>query len=164
MVLTRWNPWKELASLHTDLDRLFDQFFGRMEGSEFMSRAMLGSGTWQPALEGYIKDNNLVVRAIVPGVDPKDVNISIYGNTLVIKGERKAAEGIETEDYYFCEIPYGSFERTITLPVEVDVDKIHATYKDGLLEISLPTKNFVGRKKIEIQTEPAAQVKELKAA
>jgi HSP20 family protein len=161
MALTRWNPWRELASLHSDLDRLFDRFFGQISGGEFMPKASLTTNQmWYPALEAYATDNTLVVRAVVPGVDPKDVNISVTGNTLFIKGERKVQEGIDSEAYYFSEIPYGPFERTVMLPVEVDVEKIHATYKNGLLEISLPTKKFLGRKKIEIQTEP---IKELKA-
>jgi len=157
MALMGWNPWRELASFHSDLDRLFDRVFGPLGGTGISPKAMT-NGMWSPALEAYAKDNMLVVRAVVPGVNPNDVNISVTGNTLILKGERKVQPGIDTEDYYFCEIPYGSFERTVTLPVEVDVEKIHATYKDGLLEISLPTKSFLGRKKIEIQTEPAKEL------
>jgi hypothetical protein len=82
--------------------------------------------------------NDLITHVELPGVDPKDVEITVTGNLLTIKGERKLEKEYNNEDYFSREISYGSFERSVTLPVEVNADKIKATYKKGLLEIRMP--------------------------
>ncbi|MDM7999560.1 MAG: Hsp20/alpha crystallin family protein [Dehalococcoidia bacterium] len=105
---------------------------------------------WAPALEVYEKDNNFVVKAELPGVKKEDVDVSITGDTLTIKGQKKASKEIRDEDYYRCESQYGSFSRTITLPAAVDTKKIEATYENGVLEIHVPKAKEAVPTRVEI--------------
>lgn len=157
--LMKWSPTRELTSLHKDIDELFNRVFGRTEG--FMP-SLFTERYGFPAIESVRKGGNLVVRAELPGVDPKDVEISVTGNLLTIKGERKMDEEVKREDYYMREIGYGSFERTLTLPEGANTEKIKANYKKGLLEITMPAEAVVKGKKVHI--ELAEEPKKLKAA
>jgi len=108
---------------------------------------------WAPALEMYEKDNNFVVKAELPGVKKDDVDVSIAGDTLTIKGQKKASKEIKDEDYYRCESQYGSFSRTITLPAAVDAKKIEASYENGVLEIHVPKAKEAVPTKVEIKVK-----------
>jgi len=141
---TQRTPFTELTTLHRKLDDLVEKVWGNITGSHFMTSWR--NGHWYPALECFVKGDGLKVRVVLPDVDPKDVDISVVGNQLILKGERKALEGVKPEDYYFCEIPYGKFERILTLPTEVDAGQIQATYKNGMLEITLPGQGIVPKK------------------
>jgi len=108
---------------------------------------------WAPALEMYEKDNNFVVKAELPGVKKDDVDVSIAGDALTIKGQKKASKEIKDEDYYRCESQYGSFSRTITLPAAVDAKKIEASYENGVLEIHVPKAKEAVPTKVEIKVK-----------
>jgi HSP20 family protein len=108
---------------------------------------------WAPALEMYEKDNNFVVKAELPGVKKDDVDVSITGDTLTIKGQKKASKEIKDEDYYRCEAHYGSFSRSITLPAAVDAKKIEASYENGILEIHVPKAKEAVPTKVEIKVK-----------
>lgn len=147
--LTTWNPFNEIYTIQKELDNLFDRIWGDTVRSRFVTGLGFQSHMtrpWYPAMECFVKGEELVVRAVLPGIDPKEVDISVLGNQLILKGERKPLEGMKSEDYYFSEIPYGKFERTITLPRKVDAEQIHAKYKDGVLEITLPASDIVPKK------------------
>ena len=105
----------------------------------------------EPAIDVYEKDNNIIVEAEVPGMDPKDIDIEIENNTLRISGKTEKKEEVKEKNYYRKEIRKGAFERVITLPAEVKEDKIEATMKDGILRIVLPKKKSSASKKIEIK-------------
>ena len=146
----RWGrPWS-ITRLEREMDELFDRFsrmLGREEvGAGFPARA------WSPAIESYTKEGNLVIRAEVPGIDPKDIDISVTGNQLTIKGERKSSQEVKEQGYFAREIAYGAFERTIPLPEGVNPDKIEAKYASGILEITVPAAAEVKAKKISIKT------------
>ncbi len=154
--LTRWSPMRDITSLHRDIDELFGRVFGRTEGlvpSLFMERYTF------PAIEFARKGDNLVVRAELPGVNPKDVDVNVTGNLLTIKGERRQDEETKREDYYMREISYGAFERTITLPEGVNADKIEASYKGGVLELTMPAEAAVKGKKVHIEVEEPSKLK-----
>ena len=104
---------------------------------------------WTPACEVYARDGKAVVRCDVPGVDPGDIHVAVRGRMLTISGERKAVEEIPGEDYWCREIAYGSFERTITLPEEVDAKGVKATYRNGELNVEVSL-----RKELTAQTVP----------
>lgn len=106
---------------------------------------------WAPALEMYEKDNNFVVKAELPGVKKDDVDVSITGDTLTIRGQKKASKEVKEEDYYRCESHYGSFSRSITLPASVDAKKIEASYENGILEIRVPKAKEAVPTKVEIK-------------
>jgi len=120
-----------LATLHNEMDDLFDSFFRGLD------RPFAGYRTW-PAIDVAEDENSILVRAEVPGCNAEDIDISVYGNTLTISGEKKLSEEKKEKGYYHVESSYGSFRRELTLPTEVDSGKIDATYKDGVLSINLP--------------------------
>ena len=106
---------------------------------------------WTPACEVYARDGKAVVRCDVPGVDPGDIHVAVRGRMLTISGERKAVEEIPGEGYWCREIAYGSFERTVTLPDEVDAKAVKATYRNGQLNVEVPL-----RKELTAQTVPVS--------
>ena len=138
--MMKWNPSQELSSWHRDIDDLFSRFFERPETSV--------SG-WVPRVETYRKDNDYVVRLDLPGVDPKDVQVHAEGNVLSISGERKTEE--KGQDYQ--ETSYGKFQRSLTLPQGVEMDKIAARCEHGVLEIRVPLSAQLAGRKIPIQIE-----------
>jgi HSP20 family protein len=148
--LMRWNPAEELSSWHRDIDELFGRFFDRPENSV---------RSWVPRVETYRKDNEYIVRADLPGVDPKDVNVQAEGNVLTITGERKGEEkGPEYRETF-----YGRFQRQLALPQGVEADKIVAHYEHGVLEIRVSLPAQLAGRKIPIQIEQQEK-KKLEAA
>jgi HSP20 family protein len=120
-----------LARLHNEMDDLFDGFFRGLD------RPFAGYKAW-PAIDVAEEKDSIVVRAEVPGCKADDIDISVYGNTLTISGEKKLEEEKKEKGYYHIESTYGSFRREITLPTDVDQSKVEAAYKDGVLTINLP--------------------------
>jgi HSP20 family protein len=120
-----------LARLHSEMDDLFDGFFRGLD------RPFAGYKTW-PTIDVAEEENAVVVRAEVPGCKAEDIDISVYGNTLTISGEKKLEEEKKEKGYYYMESTYGSFRREVTLPTDVDQGKIDAVCKDGVLSITLP--------------------------
>jgi HSP20 family protein len=125
---------RDLGSLHREIDALFEGVFG--------NRAVESVADWAPHLETFVKDDTLHVRADLPGVDPKAVDISVDGDVLTIRGERKA----EHESPAYREVTYGRFERRIRVPDGTDAAKISARYANGVLEIAVPLAKPVSRK------------------
>lgn len=125
---------RDLGSLHRDLDELFEGMFG--------NRAVEPNGDWAPRVETFVKDDALHVRTDLPGVDPKAVDISIEDDVLSIRGERKA----EHEEASYREVSYGRFERRVRVPDGVEANKIAATYRNGVLEVTVPLPKPVSRK------------------
>lgn len=120
-----------LSTLHNEMDDLFDSFFRGLE------RPFAGYRTW-PAIDVAEDENSIIVKAEVPGCNAEDIDISVHGNTLTISGEKKFSEEKKEKDYYHVESSYGSFRREMTLPTDVDADKVDAAYKNGVLSITLP--------------------------
>jgi HSP20 family protein len=120
-----------LARLHNEMDDLFDGFFRGLD------RPFAGYKAW-PAIDVAEEKDSIVVRAEVPGCKAEDIDISVYGNTLTISGEKKLEEEKKEKGYYHIESTYGSFRREITLPTDVDSAKVEAACKDGVLSITLP--------------------------
>ncbi|MBI3301195.1 MAG: Hsp20/alpha crystallin family protein, partial [Deltaproteobacteria bacterium] len=108
---------------------------------------------WTPPIGSYIENGSLVIKADLPGIDPKGVSISVLGNQLTIEGERKREKKEEGKEYLYDELPYGKFSRTITLPEGVDADKVKADYKNGVLEITIPAPKQLVSKKIPIEVQ-----------
>lgn len=155
-----------MRNLYTT-ERLFDDLFGfRREFDEMFNRILAGKpGTFElpshrnafsvfPAVEAYVdkEARNYVCRVTLPGVDPKDVQIHAQGNLLTIHGERKVAHRAKEAELFDREIAYGVFERTLTLPEGVNVEKLAAEYVNGLLEITAPVAVAALPRKIEIKS------------
>jgi HSP20 family protein len=145
-LLKKWDPFRELSTLHREMDEIFKRGFGAIAPGWFR-------GEWYPSLESYTKGGNLIIKADLPGVDPKEVSISVVDDRLTIKGERKEKREEREGECFFCETSYGRFERTVTLPEGVDTEKIKASYKNGVLEITMPAKVAALPKKVEVKVE-----------
>ena len=120
-----------LSRLHTEMDDLFESFFRGLD------RPSWGYQTW-PAIDIAEEEDSILVRAEVPGCRAEDIDISVYGNKLTISGEKKLEEEKEEKGYYHVESTYGSFRRALTLPTDVDQDKINAECRNGILMVTLP--------------------------
>ncbi len=145
MAIIRWDPFRDLMTLREKMNRLFEDA-GAGPGQE---RELISS-SWNPAVDIYESENQLVLTAEIPGVDEKDVEIKIEDNTLTIKGERKFEKETKEENYHRIERSYGSFYRSFTLPNYIDQDKIHAEHENGVLKITMPKKAELKPKKVKI--------------
>ncbi len=144
--LTTWDPFREMVSLRDELDRLFDSVFGRLPRER-------GETYWAPPLDIEETEDAIVVRAELPGMNKEDIKISLSGDTLTISGERKFESEKKNRTYYRQERIYGKFQRTVTLPAEVEGDKAKASYKAGVLELVLPKSEKSKAKEITIVAE-----------
>ncbi len=151
MSIVRWSPMKEIEEMRRDMERLFEEFFEPVRRRRRYWGRTTEEGVIVPNIELYDRKGEIVVRAEIPGVDKKDIDLTITENALTIKGEVKRQEEVKEEDFYAAEIRYGSFSRTIPLPVEVDSEQARATYKNGILEIVLPKKEEAKPKEIKVE-------------
>ncbi len=144
--LIPWRETRDLTSFRREMDRLFDRFF---EGWPFR----LGSedGYWLPSVDVSETGKEVIVKAEVPGMDPKNIDVSLHDNVLTIRGERKQEKEEKEEDFHRIERSYGAFCRSIALPAQVDPDKVKAEYKHGVLSIRLPKTKEEAVKKIEVK-------------
>lgn len=146
--LTVWRPLKELERMRREMDRLWESFF-----EERPRWRVEEAGEWLPSLDLSETKNDFVVKAELPGIDPKDIDISLANDVLTIKGEKKHEKEEKEENYHIIERSYGSFTRSIRLPREVQSDKISASYKNGVLRITLPKSEEAKKKEIKIKVE-----------
>lgn len=151
--LTPWKPRQELEKLQRNMEDLFDRLSGRLFGHREEDRPLWGGELWSPAVESRTENGNLIVKVDLPGVEPKEVSISISGNRLIIEGERKREEKKEEKDYFYREVEYGKFSRSIPLPEGVDAEKVKASYKNGVLEITMPAPQPAENKKVQIEVQ-----------
>jgi len=139
--------------MERQMERLFDSFLpgGWLRPSRW-ERPTLGElESWRPAVDVVDRDDEIEVRAEIPGVEKDDLEVSMSDNTVTIKGTTKREEKEEKGDYYRCETSRGSFMRTVMLPGEVNAEKAEATYKDGLLTLKLPKAEASKRRRIKIK-------------
>ena len=146
MTLVRFNKGHrgELARLHGEMDDLFDGFFRGLD------RPFAGYKAW-PAIDVAEEEDAIIVRAGVPGCKADDINISVHGNVLTISGEKKLSEEKKEKGYYHVESTYGTFRREVTLPTDVNQSKVDASYKDGVLSITLPKAEKAKAIKVKIK-------------
>jgi HSP20 family protein len=152
--LTRWSPFGTFSSpfqLHREIDELFSQFFG--QGAAPAPQGNGGTPSWWPAVESWASDGNLHVRVALPGVDPKDVELTVTDDVLTVKGQRKHQDERKNGSHFLREFSYGAFERTLVLPEGVDPAGVTAKYTNGMLEISIPAPVAASPKKVEIEVE-----------
>ncbi len=146
MAIQRWDPLKELATLRSQMDRIFESLLGE-EGEE------IKRGSWVPPVDIYETEDEIVIKAEVPGVKQEDIEIKIEDDTLIIRGEKKFERDEEKEKYHRAERIYGAFQRSFILPKTVDKERIKASLKNGVLTIILPKKEEVKPKEITIEVE-----------
>ena len=144
--IMRWDPFRELSDMRETMDRLFERGFSRPWR---LLTWDMGEGFFPVDL--YETDNEVVVKASLPGVKAEDVEIAVTGDTLTIKGETKEEHEEKKPNYYRQERRYGAFQRVLTLPVRVDADKADATFEQGVLNLRLPKVPEVRPKTIEVK-------------
>lgn len=146
MDIMEWKPFKEVTKLRSEMDRLWDDYFGS-------GRRAFKPEIWVPSVDVSETNEKIVVKAEIPGMDSKDIDISLSGDILTIKGEKKSEREEKDENYHLVERSHGSFARSLRLPVAVEADKIEAAYKQGVLTVTCPKKEDVKPKAIEIKAE-----------
>ena len=144
--LVRWEPFRDLVSLREAMDQLFEESFVRPQAGALAS---VGQGSL--ALDMYETDDAVVVKSPIPGIDPDDIDISITGDTLTIKGETKTEEKVEENNYIRRECHYGSFARTVAIPTSVVADKAEAEFENGVLTLTLPKAEEIKPKAIKVK-------------
>jgi HSP20 family protein len=151
MAIMRWRPYGNLINIQDEMNRLFDDFFGRGEFGHAPARG--AEGRWIPAVDISEDDDHLFVDVEVPGMKKEDIKVSLEHNVLSLKGEKKQEKEVKEENYHRWERSYGSFARSFELPVPVQADKIKAKYRDGVLHIELPKAEEVKPKEIPIEVK-----------
>ena len=147
MAVMRWEPFREMGTLRNAMDRLFE------EGLIRPSRLWPELGQGETAVDVYQTANDVVVKATLPGVKPDEVDISITGDTLTIKGEHKEEKEVKQEDYFHKERRYGTFSRSLLIPVQVNADKAEAVFENGVLTLTLPKVEEVKPKQIKVKAK-----------
>jgi HSP20 family protein len=175
------SPFDELFFVFRDFDNIFRRTFADVApaltesapvltpgapGEKLPVQASLlpAQGRWgyTPAVESYVKDGKLIIRAEVPGADPSELNVTIMGDTLTLSGEKKTSREVDEANVFFSEMRHGRFERSFTLPEGVKSDQIKARFESGVLELSMPAPTHAEPRKVQIET--AASAKNAKAA
>jgi HSP20 family protein len=144
--LIRWEPAREMMSLREAMDRLFDDAFTR-------PLSMSGNNWSVPAVDMYQTDNEVVVKAALPGIKADEVQINVTGEVLTIKGETKQESETKEKTYHLREQRWGTFERSIILPTDVVADKAKADFENGVLTVTLPKAEEVKPKTITIKSK-----------
>jgi HSP20 family protein len=146
VTVDRWEPFRNLVDIQGEVNRLLDSFAGRpMPGASRTGRP------WQPSVDMHETKDDLVLRVELPGVNEKDVTVSITGDLLTIRGERRWEDESKDQKFLHVERVYGHFERLIQLPMAVQADKVKAGYRDGVLEITLPKAEELKPREIKIE-------------
>ena len=145
--MIRWEPFRDLVSLRDRMDRLFGEGLGRSWPME----EGLSTGVWNPAVDVYETHDSIVLKADLPDVTKDDVDISVEGNVLTIRGERKREQEVKEKDFYRMERSYGAFTRSFTLPGTVNPEKIEACFTGGVLTVTLPKREESKPKQIKVK-------------
>ncbi|MBZ5701943.1 MAG: Hsp20/alpha crystallin family protein [Acidobacteriia bacterium] len=146
--LSRWEPFRGVGSLQEQINRVFDEVVGRTTDESALS-------TWVPAVDIYETEHELVVKADLPDVDPKDLDIRVENNLLTIHGERKFEKKVSEENYLRVERSYGTFSRSFSLSNTVNPEAIKADYQNGVLTLSIPKREEAKPKQIKVNVSAA---------
>jgi HSP20 family protein len=145
VAIIKWDPFREFnREFTTKLPTRFGDFFGK--GWE----SPLSTTAWNPSVDIFENDNEVVIKAELPGMNVKDIEVRLENNVLMLRGERHFEKEAKEENYHRIEREYGSFSRSFALPTAVNGDKVTAEYKDGVLKICLPKKEEIKPKPIKI--------------
>ncbi|HEY4707416.1 MAG: molecular chaperone [Deltaproteobacteria bacterium GWA2_55_10] len=145
MALKKRDPFKDLLFLQERMSRIFDETLLKYRAAE--------GSHWYPPVDIYETEESIVLKAELPGVSPESVSVEASENTLMLKGERKLEKSFKEENYHRMERFYGSFHRSFTLPYAVDRNGIKASFKDGVLKITVPkaVAAIIGGIKVKVQ-------------
>ncbi|MDD5511143.1 MAG: Hsp20/alpha crystallin family protein [Dehalococcoidales bacterium] len=145
MTMIRWEPLREMTTLRNAMDRLLEDSFVRP------SRLWPEIGIGNLSVDMYQTADDVVVKAAIPGIKPEEVDITISGDTLTIRGEQKEDREVKEEDYFYKERRYGTFSRSVAIPVQVKSDKAEAVFENGILTLTLPKAEEIKPKQIKVK-------------
>jgi HSP20 family protein len=145
MAIVRYNPFRDLRTIQDQMNRLLDLAWTREGGEE------LKEGVWQPAVDIYEDETSVIIKAELPDVEQKDIEVKIENSTLVLRGERKLDQSVKKENYQRIERYYGTFQRSFALPATIDVEKVRANCERGVLTITMPKKEEIKPKQINVE-------------
>jgi len=149
MTMIPWRPlWDtRFPSLRDEMDKMFEEFFEKVRFPSARERS------WTPALDVYETKKEVIITVDVPGVDPKEVTVSIVEGSLTIKGERKKDADLKDEDLFRAEREFGAFQRMVQLPAEVSADKAKASYNNGVLKIIIPKAQKSAPREVKVDVQ-----------
>ncbi len=148
-----WSPFRELDHFRRNFDDMFDRLLGGW-APEAIHRELNA-----PAIESYVENGNIVIRADLPGVDPKDVEITVNDDMLTVRGKRESSKEEKGKNYIHREVAYGSFERSMRLPKGVDANSVKANYQNGVLEVRVQAPKEMAPRKVPIAVETQKEEK-----
>lgn len=148
MALVKYNPLRELRSMQEQMNRLLN-----LSWNHDLAGEDLKEGLWQPAVDIYETEDSIVIKAELPDVDQKDIEVRIEDNTLTLKGERKHEGEVKKENYHRIERYFGSFQRSFSLPANIHQDNVSASCDRGVLTITLPKKEETKPKQIKVEVK-----------
>ena len=149
MALVKWDPFRDIITLRERMDRMFEDSLSRFRMPEEATMPTF----WSPSVDIYETDENIVLKAELPGVDKKEVSVEVKDSTLILKGERKREKEVKEENYHRVERSFGTFMRSFSLPVSVKQDQVKAKFKDGVLEVTLPKAEEAKPKQVKVEVE-----------
>ncbi len=149
MAVVRWDPFHDLITLQDRMNQIFEQTLARSRGD----REGVTASTWSPAVDIYETTDSLVLKAELPGLTKDDIDIQVRDNMLTLKGERRHEKEVKEEHYLRVERIYGTFQRVFTLPTGSQPDKIRASFKDGVLEVTIPKAEAATPKHIKVEVK-----------
>lgn len=147
--MIRWSPSASQLHHHHHHHRDIDDWFRRVFDGP-VEPATQDGRSWHPAVEGWVENGTYVMQFVLPGVDPKGIEVSWMGNVLTVKGERKADDDTG-KDYFVREVAYGTFQRSFDLPEGVDAAQVEAKYTNGMLEVRVPAPRAATSRMIEVK-------------
>ncbi|MEM7590310.1 MAG: Hsp20/alpha crystallin family protein [Cyanobacteria bacterium P01_A01_bin.83] len=151
MTLSRWQPLRELSTMRKQMDRLFEDMLS-VGNDDWMGLHSIG-GMWTPAVEIEEKDKELVLKAEIPGLDVKDLDVEVSEDRVIISGEHKEEKKTEDKDknYYHSEFHYGKFQRVVPLPMAIKTDAIKSDFQKGVLTLNLPKVEDAPKKSVKVK-------------
>lgn len=151
MSIVRYDPFRDLRNLQEEVNRLFSSNLSRTFGDEGIAR-----GAWNPSVDIYENKDQIVLEAELPGMNREDFDVTIENNVITVRGERRFEKKDEADSYHRVERSYGSFTRSFTLPQTVSADTASAEYKNGVLRVTLPKREEVKARRINVAGESEA--------
>jgi HSP20 family protein len=153
MNIVRWEPFREMTSLRDAMDRLFEDSFVRLP------RLWPRDGAWELPIDMHQTANDVIVKVSLPGFKPEEVDISVTGDTLTMKGTHTEEQEVKEENYLYKERRHGTFSRSVLIPVQVKSDKAEAVFEDGILTLTLPKAEEVKPKQIKVKAKQITEGK-----
>ncbi|HYA34046.1 MAG TPA: Hsp20/alpha crystallin family protein [Candidatus Binataceae bacterium] len=156
-LIKSWSPFRELERFRREFDDLYERLLGAPMAVE------TGLGKFAPAVESFVEGDALTIRAEMPGIEPKDIEVTVSGDMLTVRGSREEKEEKKGRNYSRKEMRYGAFERTVELAEGVKAEDVKAVCRDGVLTVTVPVPKALQQKEVKVQVEGAGEARKIEA-